>query len=808
MGTLRLRQTDAVTSLAWSADGKTLVAGDLSGTARSWDATTGAKTYVLVKDGDGRFVAFSRDGKKLAAAGRRYGLIKLWDMPGATMAAVLSGPETVEHSALALSPDGSTVAVGDGQGHTVVWDVPGHRIKYTIDKAPAGVLAFSPDGMLLASGDESVHLWEARTGKPLKKLDKPVNNTPGSWPVTLSLAFSPDGKMLAAGSMDRTVYLWDVSTGQRLRELDVWDQDLPYVPARGMVSSLAFSPDSKMLAGGGYPGSVRFWDVATGDTVREIRGCGGSIRAVAFSPDGKRLVTAGDSRAMHIWDVATGKEALPFRAHQDAVLSVAFSPDGKTLASRGGDLTVRLWHVATGKERRQIAFAAGKGLFLGADPRSMGLGPSVAFSPDGKSLAALGDITSGVYPNQVHVWDLASGVKLLDLGEPSGRALSVAFSPDGQTVVSCGDEGVYLWSATSGQQVSLFDRLGGAPKGEWLDAATCASFSPDGRTVAAAGSMIRFWDRASGKPVREIADPQGGLGIRFVAYSRNGQILATCGGARGDVIRLWEAITGAPILQIRSDGGQLGSVAFSPDGRALASGGSLDKTVRVWSIFTGEQLAKFEGHLGAVNSVAFSPDGQLLASGSADTTVLLWDLRGVPARPPTADLDAKRFDELWADLQGHDAGRAYRAIPILAGAGDKGIVLFKERVSPVPEPEPERVQKLLADLDSNDFEVRRAAARELQVFERSIEPALRQKLADNPSAEARRQLEVLLKDLTAGPSGGRQLARLRALQVLEWVGSPAARDVLKGLAGGARGADLTREAGAALERLGRRQAEP
>ena len=210
-------------------------------------------------------------------------------------------------------------------------------------------VAFSPDGKTLASGslDNTVKLWDVSTGTELRTLE-------GHSAEVLSVAFSPDGKTLASGSRKGTIKLWDVSTGTELRTLTPMAKYL--IRTRpgasdengfAAVFSVAFSPDGKTLASGSEDNTVKLWDVSTGAELRTLTGHSESVESVAFSTNGKILVSGSLDKTVKLWDVSTGTEVRTLR-HSDFVRSVAFSPDGKILASGSDDETVKLWNVSTG----------------------------------------------------------------------------------------------------------------------------------------------------------------------------------------------------------------------------------------------------------------------------------------------------------------------------------------------------------------------------------------------------------------------------------------------------------------------------
>jgi WD40 repeat protein len=321
--------------------------------------------------------------------------------------------------------------------------------------APVWSVAFSPDGRLLASGseDNTVKLWDVETGQEVRTLR---GHTDRVW----SVAFSPDGRRLASGSEDNTVKLWDVETGQEVRTL------------RGhtdRVWSVAFSPDGRLLASGSDDQTVKLWDVETGQEVRTLRGHNGMVLSVAFSPDGRRLASGSWNNTVKLWDVETGQEVRTLSGHNGDVLSVAFSPDGRRLASASGDQTVKLWDVETGQEVRTLR---GHTDWV----------RSVAFSPDGRLLA------SGSWDQTVKLWDVETGQEVRTLRGHTDWVRSVAFSPDGRLLASGSwDQTVKLWDVETGQEVRTLRGHTGA--------VFSVAFSPDGRLLASGSEdgTVRIW---------------------------------------------------------------------------------------------------------------------------------------------------------------------------------------------------------------------------------------------------------------------------------------------------------------------------
>lgn len=242
------------------------------------------------------------------------------------------------------------------------------------------------------------------------------------------------------------------------------------------------------------------------------------------------------------------------------------------------------------------------------------------------------------------------------------------------------------------------------------------------------------------------------------------------------------------------------NAVFSPDGCMVAAGG-VDGTVRLWEVATGQERLRMAGHQGQVFAVAFSPDGRQLASAAADGTVLIWDVTGLTPTQRRAAAAQADPSKLWEDLASADAVRAYRALVALSGDTDKTLAVLKERLTPAVTADAKRLARLVDELDDGQFTVRRRATENLEQLAELAEPALRRALAGQPPLEVRQRLERLLELLQAPLVHAERLQALRAVEVLERIGSPAAREQLRLLASGAPESWVTQAARAAEKRL-------
>jgi WD40 repeat protein len=603
-----------------------------------------AKVFVLAGHADNMVeaIAFSADGQWLVSGGGDREVI-LWDAKRRQEIRRFKGAAG-SVQAVAISPDGSLIASGGQDMIVRLWDArAGTEIReFKGHTGAVTSLAFLPDGKTLVSGaatswgqgvdkgeDNTTRTWEVATGREIRRLTEyddeddlvllsdPRDPTrsigsrilhkalrkPGGGVMTV--AISPNGRLIATGTAHDTVRIWDATGGAVLRELAA-----PF-KCGGIAWSVAFSPDGSRLVSACGP-LLRIWDVAGGREVRRLQGHTGDIRSVAFSPDGTMVGSAGEDGTIRLWDAAGGRELHRLEGPKKTEMALAFSPDGRTVAA-GGFAGIRIWEPDEAKVSKPAESPTVSNELL-------------VYAHDGTRIAtATGD-------NRIWVWDMGSGRLLNRLAGHTNHISAMSFSPNGEQLASVGWDGTLrLWDIANGRETHRFE-IAGEKFGS-------VAFSPDGHTVAfgiadrltpaeafhinelnAELMLSNMYSKAPTHPPGTDPPLRSPEKIKRDIQS----LLARRNGLRFD-IRLIDAETGNPTATLEGHEFTIFDLAFAADGRSLLSV-SGDRTARLWDLGTYAERRSFRFDSYPWHS-AVSPDGaSLLIDVLQNRTVSLWDV--------------------------------------------------------------------------------------------------------------------------------------------------------------------------------------
>ena len=832
LGSTRFRVGGNITAAALSLDGKWIASSSSGDTITLADPKTGKETsrFRLPGGYGASFLTFSPDGKYLAVMG--YGpFMQVVEVPSGRAVAKMQPPQPNNYrlSGFAFSGDSKTIIAGTdnfGQNKNFVhaWDVasgkPLHNFEVIQNNQIRGALSgdgsvlatwgfYSPRGGMENNPDQgrTIQLWEVKTGKELRKvkIDRYQVN---------SVAIAPDGKTFAVASGSATFHLFETDSGKELRR---------FAGRRGQAQILMFAPDGKTLVAGGNDGTVQLWEAATGKRLGLTEGPRQRLFSIAFPSPGQVWALGLEGQSLSLWNATTGQALSPKDGHLTWVRFLAYEADGKTLMSGGADGKICWWDTVTGKELRHYLIRDEESARYGGYPPGARIN-TYALSRDGKYLAAANDFGN----NSIRLYEMPAGKVLCDFdaartNNPSG----FAFSPDGTRLAAIGMKGVQIWDVTTGVE------LPSLPYKEDKDNANQNNinngslvFSPDGKILAAARS---YYDRNTGNPLgdvylwhvdkgTEIARiERSGYNVGTMAFSPNGQFVAI--QLQNQSVMLVKASTGKELSRLEgSQANFIQALAFSPDGRLLAGSqansyvsspvGSIamasapGSRIVVWELASGAVRQEFSGHQGIVHSLIFAPDGRTLVSGSADTTVLLWDISG--KRSDKFSLTAQKLEEAWNDLTAKDGRRAYHDwITGMISTPDLALEVLRKNLQPAKgiKVNPDDVDRLIADLDNDKFSVRIKATSALEQLGDLAGDALRKAQMHQSSLEAQRRLKSLLERLDKTTLPPEEIRYVRAVEIIEKIGTPEARTLLETLASGAAQHRLTMEARAALQRM-------
>ena len=610
--------------------------------ARATGALDGQHLVLAGHEGPLWAARFSPDSARIATGGAD-GTARVWDARSGALMAELPG-HTLGVWSLRFSPDGTRLVTASYDGTARVWDLTGSALRFTAQHQDAVFWAgFTPDGATLgtASRDRTVKLWDADSGALVRTI---AAHDKG---LTMA-AFTPDGSLLVTGSHDASVRVWEVATGALRATVTGF---------RGYTHDIAVSPDGTRAIAASTGGVIKIFSLHDG-AASTLNGHAKETYRVAFSPDGARVLTASDDRTAKVWDAATGALLMTLEGHASGVTFAGFSPDGRHIVTGGRDGTARIWDAHDGA-RRWIFFGHRDGIWQG-DIDGSGAGVVTA-SFDGTarvwSLRQRGPAL--VLPaHEEQVWDAsldpgatriatADSAGAIRVWDRQGRmqveiatdhtSPQVAWSSDGSRLLTAGGAAAVVRDPRTGDALLALRGHEGQTH--------AAAFAPDQSRIVTAGAdhTAKIWDARTGAllvTLRGHTDM-----VVFADFDATGQRVVTT--SVDTTARVWDPATGALLHTLAGHGTKVSSARFSADGSRIITAGE-DRKAVLWSA-QGERLAVMEGHVDAITEAVLSPDGQLAITACYDGTVgfweaasgnLLWTIDLQPADARSAMLDA------------------------------------------------------------------------------------------------------------------------------------------------------------------------
>lgn len=801
LGNATLRHPSALTALIWSANGKQLISSGDDG-ARFWSVERGVLVHAW-PEARASVLAASPDSR-LVAAGGADGWIRLWDVrqanPGTPIKVAAQG--NVKVLSLAFSPDGKLLACtteardfGDSDAAVRLFDVAtGNERRQFKDIANGGhALAFSPDGKLLAGAEGSrgsvrggtdIRIWNISSGDIVHRL-------PGHTSWVRRLSFSRDGKGLVSSCTHETRQ-WLM---HEQRAVHVWTK----------ATQGRFVADDKQIMVLRGP-TVELRDAGTGNVVVQSKVLYGpdADALIAAAPDGETLASADRHGLIRLWNAATGKERVLYAGHRGTIEGAAWSPDGSVILTGGSDSTLRLWGAATGLQLRLIELPPNSSQW---GKNTAGLG----FSANGRVMFA------GQADGAIRLWSTATGKLIHKLAGHHNWITSAAAAPGGPLLATAGWDGTLrLWDV---DQAAMRRFLIGQdePRGDTSIAAL--AFAPDGKHLVSASEArfgrnrakpktLQLWDVATGQLLREFGPVGERVLPRHIVWNTPRELYAES----KQIVQLWDPQTGALVHEYparHKHWGEIPAFAVSRDGTLLTLADN--EGIHLWDTLMRQKLHTIAPQGQAAERLAFSPDGKQLLVGYAGGALLIWDLAALalppapkgalpPDRRPN-EAQAEEFKRWWDALGRHDAAESRGALWRFVHAGPNAVDWLVNHVPPPLPRDLQQIPVLIKDLHDADDEARAKALAKLAEFGASAAPALHEALRAPLPVPVRRRVELALAFLHEHPVHPEELRRLRAIEILERLGTPAAEHTLERWGKGDSRAPTTGVALAAWQRV-------
>lgn len=770
--------------------------------AQSSDRPTAEKLpeEATIRLGTGHFVhsgritalAFSPDSS-LAATGTEDGFVHLWHVEsGREQARWRHDPHNEVH-AIQFSPDGKRIAVADFDGMVRVSDLVGGQVfshssrnadppelawlsadRLAIAHRKTGTVAVCdvslgrkqsiwPTGLsdlkCVASSSNGERLYVSDAGGRIKCFSaakghkevalEQLSNGPAYYRKHGLLAVSVDGKTLIADGPGTGVSMWDTATGKIKRQI----RDL------GKFSVLAASPNGRFVAVHSANGTIQVRGLASGAEIRSLPARAFPENIMAFSPDGRRLAETTCNRRLRIWDLATDKELHANSGHGLPIYAVVFIAGGR-IVTAAEDQTLRCWDIKSGKEIDRLS-------------------TRTFFQPLVASPGSDGVLLHHDYRSVMN-WRPGR-----ELGLPLGPSVGgvVMFAADGRNMAVQSEKKLSVIEIPSGKEIAQIPRMNNGYPSAVAPGARWAAFTEKGdfRTI----QIYDLVQKRHRQPV--TADSAVILNGHCIHFSPDGRLLIAANNRETYVWEAFSSLQRATIPRPAPDGSTrfpsgVIAAAFSPDGRLIAL--EANGAVYLHDLPSGQTAGPFVGHRGAIFSLAFSADGSLLASAGQDATAVVWDVAKLRAKLPKATVSPATRDQLeawWNGLASVDGKVVNQAVWSLVDRPVEALALLRAKLKPVLKSDAAEVERLITELNDAQYAVREKASRRLAALGEGARPALTVGLKSVTAPEARTRIARLLKVID-GQYAPARLQPLRALEVLEKIGGPKAREQLESLA--------------------------